>query len=158
MAQIAPRSSTSSNPTCSPAQTGWQHGAQSGRGSQMTSQLLVWSSQYSYKEKWRKWGEGELRRTLWRTKRETGQEGWQKKKVMSEEEGILLKEYEEKRHSLRNKMERESLRRRGCLIPWKHGADNFRLFVPSPCCYLSVLWSPALPPVCISRFFSSLEC
>lgn len=41
----------------------------------------------------------------------------EKKKVMSEEEGILLKEYEEKRHSLRNKMERESLRRRGCLIP-----------------------------------------
>lgn len=155
MAQIAQHSSTSSNPTCSPAQTGQRCLSQSGRGSRMTSQLSVLSSRCGYKEKWRKWGREDLRKTLWRTKRERSQEAWQKKrkkKVMSEGEGILLREYEEKKNNLRNTTERESLQCRGCLIPWKYGPENLRLFVPSPCCYLPVLWSPSLPLVCTSIF------
>lgn len=41
----------------------------------------------------------------------------EKKKVMSDEKEILLREYEEKKNSLRSKMERESLWCRDCLIP-----------------------------------------
>lgn len=124
----------------------------------MTSQLLLLSRQCSYKEKWRKWGEGDLGKTLWSSKRERSQEGWQKKKGHEWERTDFLERTWGKEEQLKEWNGEGEPTGRGCPIPWKHGPDNVRLFVPGTCCYLPMLWYSSLPPVCISRLFSSLEC
>lgn len=54
--------------------------------------------------------------------------------IISEEEVILWREYEEKKGSLRNKMEQKGLQRcRSNLNPGEHGGDNVVIF---QCCGL----------------------
>lgn len=54
--------------------------------------------------------------------------------IISDEEVILWREYEEKKGSLRNKMEQKGLQRcRSNLNPGEHGRDNVVIF---QCCGL----------------------